>query len=72
MSRPPCAACRGKGAIFKSCPTPGAVEIVRCQRCNRFTTDKEAAEWHFSKVSVVRLFGAIGIVAFVRDRIECD
>lgn len=70
MSRPPCAACHGKGAVFKTTPQKGVTEIKRCLRCNRFLTDKEAAEAYFYKIKVVELFDVIGIVAFESDRIE--
>jgi hypothetical protein len=69
-SKPPCAVCRGKGMTLKSTPTKGWLEVKRCTRCCKFTTDLEAASWYFFEPKVVELFDIVGVVGNEHDKVE--
>jgi hypothetical protein len=43
------------------------VQVKRCEKCERFETDLEAAEWYYNKFKAVLLDEIIGIVVKVDD-----
>lgn len=43
------------------------VQVKLCTKCNRFTTDLEAARWYYNKPKVVQLDEIIGIVVRLDD-----
>ena len=68
MSKPPCFHCRGKGMTTKPClNTKEWVQVKRCEKCGRFETDKEAADWYYEKLTVVQLDEIVGIVVQPTD-----
>jgi hypothetical protein len=53
MSKRPCAKCQGRGGTTEQIGSD-ILRVRKCDRCHRFFTDLQAAQWMYRKPRCVR------------------